>query len=139
MLGRLFLRTVPEGFADNSVYPWFLLVIPEVMDENLTELGQKGRYDFERPGSTHGTRELKEYGEVSGIIEDRKKFAGHPFLNGVSKVIYCPGFILATDTRETEEMEQRQMFKVLAEAPGQVDAITKSFYDSTKALIAKQS
>ena len=44
--------------------------------------------DFKRPGSTHGVREFKEYGEVPGILGNKEKFR-RPFLNGVSKVLPC--------------------------------------------------
>ena len=138
MLGRLFLRTLPEEFTDNSVYAWFPLMTPPAMGEILTELDQKDKYDFQRPGTTHGTRVFKEYGEVSGILGNKEKFR-HPFLNRVSKVVHGPGFFLATDTPERGEREQRQILKALAETPEQVDAITKFFYENTKALIAKES
>jgi len=98
IFGRLFPRTVPE-FTDNILYAWLPLVIPVVVDRILTELDQKDKCDFERPRSTHGACEFKEYGEVSGILEDRKEFRDL-FLNGVSKVIHGPGFFLAIDTRE---------------------------------------
>ena len=138
MLGRLFLRTLPEEFTDNSVYAWFPLMTPKAMDEVLTELDQKDKYDFARPGTTHGTREFKEYGEVSGILGNKEKFR-HAFLNRVAKVVHGPGFFLATDTPERGEREQRQMLKALADTSDQVDDITQFFYDNTKALIAKQS
>ena len=32
------------------------------------ELDQKDKYDSMRPWSTHGTRDFKEHGEVSGIL-----------------------------------------------------------------------
>ena len=139
MLGRLFLRTLPEEFTDNSIYAWFPLMTPKAMNEILTELNQKEKYDFERPGTTHGIREFKEYGEVSGILGNKDNKFRHPFLNRVSKIVHGPGFFLATDTPERGEREQRQILKALAETPEQVDVITKFFYDNTKALIAKQS
>jgi len=42
---------------------------PAAMGEVLMELDPRDKYDFMRPWSTHGTREFKEYGEVSGTIE----------------------------------------------------------------------
>jgi linoleate 10R-lipoxygenase len=107
MLGRLFLRTLPEEFTDNSVYAWFPLMTPAAMDEILTDLDQKAKYDFERPGTTHGTREFKEYGRYLGFSQNKEKFR-HPFLNRVSKVVHGPGFFLATDTPERGEREQRR-------------------------------
>ena len=138
MLGRLFLRTLPEEFTDNSTYAWFPLMTPQAMDEILTELGQKDEYDFQRPKSTPGAREFKEYGEVKGILGNKDKFR-HPFLNRVSRVIHGAGFFLATDAPERGEREQRQIFKALAETEEQVDEITRFFYEKTKALIAENS
>ena len=138
MLGRLFLRTLPDEFTDNSSYAWFPLMTPEAMDEILTELGQRDEYDLKRPTSSYGAREFKEYGEVSGILGDNEKF-GYPFLNRVSRVIHGPGFFLATGSPGRGEREQRQIFKALAETDDQVDAITQFFFDNTKALISKHS
>ena len=138
MLGRLFLRTLPDEFTDNSIYAWFPLMTPQAMDEILTELDQKDKYDFVRPKSAYGAHEFEEYGEVSGILGNKEKFR-HPFLPRVSKVVRGPGFFLATDAPERGEREQRQLLKALAETPEQVAAITKFFYDNTKALVAKGS
>ena len=138
MLGRLFLRTLPEQFTENSTYAWFPLMTPQAMDEVLTKLGSKDKYDFVRPQPADPVREFKEYGEVHGIVANKDKFR-HPFLYRISKVIHGPGFFLATDSPERGEREQRQMFKALAETPEQVDQITKFFYENTKALIAKES
>ena len=135
MLGRLFLRTLPEQFTDNSTFAWFPLMTPEAMDEVLTELGQKDEYDFELHNSARGAREFKEYGEVSGILANKEKFR-YPFLN---RVIHGPGFFLATDTPEKGDRDQRQTLRALAETPEQVEAITNFFYENTKALIAKES
>jgi len=139
MLGRLFLRTLPDEFTENSTYAWFPLMTPKAMDEVLTPLNQKEKYDFKRPGSARGALEFKEYGEVSGILANNEKKFRHPFLHRVSEVIRGPGFFLATDAPERGEREQRQVFKSLAETPEQVDAITTFFYETTKALIKQES
>jgi linoleate 10R-lipoxygenase len=76
-LGRLFLRTLPEEFTDSySICAWFLLMTPMAMDETLTELDQKEKYDFEQPGSAHSTREFKGYGEISSLFGSEDKFKG---------------------------------------------------------------
>ena len=138
MLGRLFLRTLPEQFTENSTYAWFPLMTPQAMEEVLTGLNQLDKYDNKRPGTTRGALEFKEYGEVSGILGNKEKFE-HPFLPRISKIIHGAGFFLATSAPESGEREQRQMLKALAETPEQVEAITKFFYQTTKALIAKDS
>ena len=138
MLGRLFLRTLPDEFTENSTYAWFPLMTPQAMGEILTDLDQKEKYDFARPKSARGATEFKEYGEVNGILGNKEKFR-HPFLPRISGVIRGPGFFLATDAPERGEREQSQVFKALAGTPDQVAAITKFFYETTKALIAEES
>ena len=59
MLGRLFLRTLPDEFTENSTYAWFPLMTPKAMDEVLTELGQKDKYDLVRPKTTRAAHEFK--------------------------------------------------------------------------------
>lgn len=138
MLGRLFLRTLPEEFTDNSTYAWFPLMTPQAMDEILTKIGGKEKYDLVRPKTADCVREINEYGEVSGILKNKEVFR-HPFLHRVSQIIHGPGFFLATDSPERGEREQRQIFKALAETPEQVELITNFFYERTKSLIAKES
>ena len=77
---------------------------PAAMGEVLTELDQKDKYDFMRPGSTHGTCELKKHGEVSGILGNKEKLE-YPFLKNISKVVHGPWFFPATDTPEGGERE----------------------------------
>ena len=129
MLGRLFLRTLPEEFTDNRIYAWFPLMTLAAMGEVLAELDQKDKYDFMRPESTHETCEFKEYGGTSGILGNEERLEC-PSLK-IFKVIHGPGFFPATDTPERGEREQRQMFEALAETPDQV-------YD-IKALVVEQS
>ena len=68
MLGRLFLRTLPEEFTNNSIYSWFPLMTAAVIDEILMELDQRENDDFKRPERIQCTREFKEYGELSGVL-----------------------------------------------------------------------
>ena len=138
MLGRLFLRTLPNEFTYNSVYAWFPLMTPEAMDQIFTKIGGKEEYDLVRTGSSRITLGFKEYGQVSGILANKKKFK-YPFLDRIATVIHGPGFFLATNSPEQGEKEQSQMLKALAETPEQVEAIGNFFYENTKALIAKES
>ena len=138
MLGRLFQRTLPNEFTDNSIYAWFPLMTPEAMKEILTKVGGMEEYDFVRPGSSSSILEFKEYGQVSGILGNKEKFR-HPFLSRISTVIHGPGFFLATSSPERGERERGQMLNTLAESPEQIKAIANFFYQRTKALIAKES
>lgn len=90
MLGRLFLRTMPTEFTDNSVYTWFPLMTPPAMDEILTSLDLKDKYEFTRPTTTSVPVELKDYGQVAGVLANTTNFQD-PFLPRISAVIKGPG------------------------------------------------
>ena len=138
MLGRLFLRTIPDEFTDSSTYAWFPLMTPKAMDEILTKAGEKEKYDFVRPKTADGVHQFKNYGEVVGILQNKEKFRD-PFLPRISLVVYAPGFFTASESLDRRERDQRLMSQVLAEAPEQVESITKFFYENTRALIEKES
>jgi hypothetical protein len=94
MLGRLLLRTLPTEYTENSTYTWFPLMTPPAINEILTRLGVKDRYDLNRSSSKEaGPVEVKEYGEVAGIIADTTKFSD-PFLDRVHSVIHGSGSAL---------------------------------------------
>ena len=77
---------------------------PKAMDEILTKVGGKEKYDSVRPKSVDRVREFKEYGEVSGMLKNKQAYR-QPFLHGISTVIRGPGFFLATDSVEGGERE----------------------------------
>jgi hypothetical protein len=74
MLGRLFLRTLPDQFTQNSVYTWFPLMTPDAMKENLTKLNIIDKYDLSRPktGTSHIT--VKGHAEIAQILGDTESF-----------------------------------------------------------------
>lgn len=49
VLGPLFLRTLPEHYPSDSVYTWFSMLTPDVMQTNLHRLGKGKMYTYERP------------------------------------------------------------------------------------------
>lgn len=74
MLGRLFLRTLPEHFTENSVYTWFPLMTPEAMQASLTDLKQMDKYDFSRPKTSSSHTTIKEHAHVAQILGDATTF-----------------------------------------------------------------
>jgi len=138
MLGRLFLRTLPNQFTENSTYAWFPLMTPAAMDEILTNLEVKDQYDLSRPTSVPNAVDIKDYGAVSGVLANRKNFAD-PFLHRVNSIIEGPGFFLASDNDERAAREQQSILRALANTPEQFEATTKFFYETTKKLIQRHS
>jgi linoleate 10R-lipoxygenase len=91
MFGRLLLRTLPTEYTENSTYTWFPMMTPPAMNEVLTELNVKD-YDLSRPPSSKSSAEVKEYGEVVGVLANLTKFQD-PFLDRVYSVINGPGSV----------------------------------------------
>jgi linoleate 10R-lipoxygenase len=73
-LGRLFLRTLPGQFTSNSVYTWFPLMTPGSMKTNLTKLNLINTYDVNRPQSRGPAKIVKEYNEVTEILQNTEAF-----------------------------------------------------------------
>jgi linoleate 10R-lipoxygenase len=90
MLGRLFLRTLPRQYTEDSTFTWFPLMTPEAMKEVLSNVETKDKYDFKRPEYVPAPVHVKEYGEVAGILTNKTKFQD-PFLNRVAPIIDGPG------------------------------------------------
>lgn len=74
MLGRLFLRTIPEHFTENSVYTWFPLMTPAAMKVNLEALGKLDQYNVSRPGTGGSSTQVKEHSLVAQILGDPTNF-----------------------------------------------------------------
>lgn len=90
MLGRLFLRTLPEHFTENSVYTWFPLMTPDAMKVNLTKLNQINKYDLARPGSNATPVTVKGHSEVTQILADTAGFK-QPYSKRASTVVSGKG------------------------------------------------
>jgi hypothetical protein len=86
MLGRLFLRTLPEHFTENSVYTWFPLMTPDSMKVHLTKLNVINKYDLSRPKSVAAYTTVKGHAEVAQILGSADTFKT-AYLSRASKVI----------------------------------------------------
>jgi linoleate 10R-lipoxygenase len=67
-LGRLFLRTLPNHFTENSVYTFFPLMTPESMKINLDKLDVLDKYDLSKPKTREPTQHVHNYTEVNTIL-----------------------------------------------------------------------
>ena len=74
-LGRLFLRTLPNNFTENSVYTFFPLMTPDSMKTNLTKLKRLDEYDLNRPQPRPQVRVVSGYGQIGEILQDNDGFA----------------------------------------------------------------
>ncbi|EEB96655.1 hypothetical protein MPER_04175, partial [Moniliophthora perniciosa FA553] len=68
-LGRLFLRTLPDQFSENSSYAFFPLMTPESMKQNLKNLKKSDQYDVVRPDPTPLYQVVSEYSQVGDILK----------------------------------------------------------------------
>ena len=73
-LGRLFLRTLPNNFTENSVYTFFPLMTPDSMKKNLTNLKRLDEYDLSRPQPRPQARIVSGYGQIGEILQDNDNF-----------------------------------------------------------------
>ena len=90
MLGRLFLRTLPNHFTENSTYTWFPLMTPEAMEVNLANLKLTDKYDLNRPTPSTPYITVKGHAAIAQILGDPETFKT-PYLARASTVIPGPG------------------------------------------------
>jgi hypothetical protein len=67
---------------------------PPAMKEVLSEVDVKEHYDLNRPSSKIGLADIKKYGEIAGILENKTKKFQDPFLGRVNSIIRGPGSVL---------------------------------------------
>ncbi|CCL98613.1 uncharacterized protein FIBRA_00615 [Fibroporia radiculosa] len=131
MLGKLFLRTLPNQFSSNSSYTWFPLMTPVAMNTILTKLDDIKTYDLSRPKPTLPISEVKNYREVAQILGDETQF-GDRYASRGAKVISGQGFYIASDSPARAGREQRAMIGVLSKS---ADEMAEFFYQKTRDLM----
>lgn len=90
-LGRLFLRTLPNHFTENSIYTFFPLMTPESMKANLTNLGVIGQYDLSRPVERSPTVSVNGYARVAAILNDKSGGFSTSYKARATRVLDGPG------------------------------------------------
>ena len=90
-LGRLFLRTLPNDYTENSVYTFFPLMTPESMKTNLTKLNLLDKYDLSRPQTRTPLKIVSDHAEVVKLLND-KESTSKPYAARVARVIKGKGY-----------------------------------------------
>ncbi|TFK65597.1 linoleate diol synthase [Pluteus cervinus] len=132
-LGRLFLRTLPNHFTENSVYTFFPLMTPDSMKTHLTKLGVADQYDLTRPRAKSATQNISDYGVVAEILKQPANWQ-EPYGLRATRVIRGKGFYPV----EGEEV-QRKVIGVIAGSTEAVDKIGNYFYETTRKFIEARS
>ncbi|KAJ7504371.1 linoleate diol synthase [Mycena galericulata] len=131
-LGRLFLRTLPNNFTENSSYAFFPLMTPSSMQGYLSKMHLVDSYDLSRPKQLSPVQTVKEYAEIVEIIKNPKFVA--PYAERATRVIKGKGFFLVEG-----EKRQSEIYSQLFESQESLDKIGIFFRDTTRKLIVAQS
>jgi linoleate 10R-lipoxygenase len=132
-LGRLFLRTLPNNYTENSIYTFFPLMTPESMKTNLTNLGVVDQYDLSRPGKKSAPVPVNGHARVLNILKDRKNFTT-PYNARLVRVLNKhAGFF------PVEEEKDRLAIVSIMSSPDLLQGIGKYFYQSAQKLISANS
>ncbi|RDB20840.1 Linoleate 10R-lipoxygenase [Hypsizygus marmoreus] len=132
-LGRLFLRTLPNNYTENSVYTFFPFMTPDSMKTHLTKLKVVDQYDLSRPGSNTAVTTVNGYAQVGEILSSKDAFIS-PYAARAARVIPGKGFY----TAEGPEAQEK-VYKALADSPESIEKIGRFFYDTTRKLIDASS
>ncbi|KAJ3859653.1 linoleate diol synthase [Lentinula novae-zelandiae] len=132
-LGRLFLRTLPEQFTENSTYAFFPLMTPQAMTVYLKDLNLSDQYDMKRPTTRNPGVVAMDYTQVGNIIKD-PKFIAH-YEKRAKDVVSGKGFFSAPEDRT----EQKRVLGALAGTSEASAELTKFFFEKTQELIKSNS
>ncbi|KAJ7074134.1 linoleate diol synthase [Mycena amicta] len=131
-LGRLFQRTLPRSFTENSTYAFFPLLTPPTMKANLAKLHLLEEYDLVRPKDERPVQLVQDYATVVDILKSAKFTS--PYAARAAKIIKGKGFFIV----ESEEKRKDMYTKLF----GSSDLLNKAgafFRDTTRQLIATSS
>ncbi|TFK29651.1 heme peroxidase [Coprinopsis marcescibilis] len=128
-LGKLFLRTLPENFSDNSVYTFFPLMTPQSMATHLKKLNKLDLYDLSRPKARNPSTVVDDYSQIVTILKEVNAFRT-PYGEKARKLIKGKGFYPAESNKEQDVVR-----KALSGSPELVAKIGAYFYDQTKKQI----
>ncbi|KAF7309764.1 Heme peroxidase [Mycena indigotica] len=131
-LGRLFQRTLPDGFTENSTYAFFPLMTPTAMKANLTKLHLLDGYDMARPKDERPVQIVSDYETVAEVLKNTKFVS--TYATRSARFIKGKGFFIV----ESEEKRQEVFTKLF----GSSDLLNKAatfFRETTSKLIASSS
>ncbi|KAJ7698801.1 linoleate diol synthase [Mycena metata] len=131
-LGRLFLRTLPNNFTENSAYAFFPLMLPTAMKTNLSKLHLLDSYDLTRPKAVPPAQTEQDYHQIMEILKDPKFVAPYP--ERAAKIIKGKGFFLVDD-----EKQRNELYTALFERKECLEDTGNFFRDTTRKLISTHS
>ncbi|KAL0567802.1 hypothetical protein V5O48_014195 [Marasmius crinis-equi] len=108
ILSRLFIRTLPDQFTENSTYAFFPLMTPDSMKVNLKNLKALDKYDMVRRGPTPAYQTVRDYRQIGDILKS-SAFTTPQYQDRANKVVKGKGFFIASDKRD----EQLRVLKLL--------------------------
>ncbi|KAF7308570.1 Heme peroxidase [Mycena chlorophos] len=131
-LGRLFQRTLPNSFTEDSTYAFFPLLTPSTMKTNLTKLHRLNEYDMTRPADQKPVQVVRDYATVVEILKS-VKFSS-PYATRAAKIIKGSGFFIV----DSEE-KRKELYTKLFASPDLLNKTATFFHETTKRLISSAS
>ncbi|KAI5116947.1 hypothetical protein M0805_003675 [Coniferiporia weirii] len=138
MLGRLFLRTLPQHYTSDSAYTWFPLMTPEAMEGYTAKMGVRERYDFGRPVGAPQTHVVVEYPLVAGMLKDVKSFRP-PYADRVGAVVKGQGFFIAYDQTDEGLADQKAVLDILIGQEGSLARVVRRVQSAAEHVFARDS
>ncbi|KAF8761291.1 Linoleate diol synthase [Rhizoctonia solani] len=136
MLGKLFYRTLPGQFPENSIYLWFPLMTPDAMKTNFTKVGIAGDYDFSRPTAPQPVQDVTSRAHVMDVIMETACIHT-PYGKKVQAMFdKDPGFFLALND-EHDHTFKTIIYQNLIAPSGTY--FQSYFYEVTKTLLQDMS
>ncbi|KAK7049205.1 hypothetical protein VNI00_005806 [Paramarasmius palmivorus] len=132
-LGRLFLRTLPKQFTENSVYAFFALQTPESMKTYLKKLKLDGAYDADRPTPSPAYTVASDYSQVGDILKS-SAFTAPQYQERASRIVKGKGFFSTAESRE----EQEKVLEILSSTES-LEHTRRFFFETTIKLIEGNS
>ncbi|KAJ7281406.1 linoleate diol synthase [Mycena rebaudengoi] len=131
-LGRLFMRTLPNSFSENSSYAFFPLMTPGSMKKNLQKMHILDSYDLTRPKQIAPVQTLKGNKQVAEVLN--KEVFVSPYAERAAKVIKGKGFFIADGDKQRQEV-----YGVLFPTKESLDGVGTFFSDTIRKLIDSHS
>ncbi|KAF7294502.1 Heme peroxidase [Mycena kentingensis (nom. inval.)] len=128
-LGRLFLRTLPNSFTEDSSYAFFPLMTPTAMKTNLTKLHKLEGYDLTRPKDMPPPMIIQDYAQVAEALKSTKYTTAYAARAG--RVVKGKGFFIV----ESDE-KRKEVYTKLFGSSDSLDKVATFFRDTTRQLMA---
>ncbi|KAJ7577084.1 linoleate diol synthase [Mycena floridula] len=129
-LGRLFLRTLPDSFTENSVYAFFPLMTPGAMKPHLNKLNVTDNYNFERPKARAQTQIVQSHSQVTAALKATDLVS--PYAAKASKIMKVEGFYPVSS-------DDKERLRIIEAMQKSTPNIALFFHDKTRELMASHS